>query len=70
VRSTVVLGPKEIREIVVRCNFEPERVVVDPDFEVLQLERQKATAKVEVEKKTPAGLPVRAAAAVPARARG
>jgi ABC-2 type transport system permease protein len=70
VRATVVLGPKEIREVVVRCTFEPERVVVDPDFEVLQLERQKATAKVEVEKKAPTGPPVHAATAAPARARG
>ncbi len=69
-RTTVVLGPKETREIVLRCGFEPERVVVDPDFEVLQLERQKATARVEVRKSAPADRPARAAVAAGARSRG
>ncbi len=64
-RATVVLGPKESGEIVVRCGFEPERVVVDPDFEVLQLERQKATARVDLEKEAVAGPP----AAAPVRHR-
>jgi hypothetical protein len=62
-RASVVLGPKETREVVILCSFEPERVVADPDFKVLQLERQKATSRVEVEKRTPADPPVRAAAA-------
>ena len=46
-RTTVVLGPKQSRSVVIRCDFEPERLVADPDFRVLQLERQKATARVE-----------------------
>ena len=66
-RTTVVLGPKEAKQVVIRCGFEPERLVADPDFEVLQLERPKATAKVEVEKGPRAGLPARAR---PIRARG
>ena len=46
-RTTVVLGPKQSRSVVIRCDFEPERLVADPDFRVLQLERQKATVRVE-----------------------
>lgn len=46
-RATVTLGPKQTRSVVIRCGFEPERLVADPDFRVLQLERQKATTKVE-----------------------
>jgi len=45
-RATVVLGPKETREVTIGCDFVPERLVVDPDVEVLQLERSHATAKV------------------------
>ncbi|HYM80170.1 MAG TPA: hypothetical protein VEY91_02020, partial [Candidatus Limnocylindria bacterium] len=45
-RSQTVLGPKETREIEIRSDFEPERVVVDPDFTVLQLERKNATVKL------------------------
>jgi len=43
-RSTVVLGPGEEREVRIPCSFEPERVVVDPDVQVLQLRRKAATA--------------------------
>jgi hypothetical protein len=49
-RTVVTLGPKQSREIVIRCAFEPERVLADPDALVLQLERAKATAKVSVTK--------------------
>ena len=49
-RATVTLGPKQTRSVVIRCDFEPERLVADPDFRVLQLERQKATTKVERER--------------------
>ncbi len=47
-RATVVLGPGETRPVVLTCGFEPKRLVVDPDFKVLQLERAKATTKVEI----------------------
>ncbi|HYM79878.1 MAG TPA: ABC transporter permease [Candidatus Limnocylindria bacterium] len=45
-RSQTVLGPKETREIEIRSDFEPERVVVDPDFTVLQLERKNTTVRL------------------------
>jgi ABC-2 type transport system permease protein len=46
VRTTVVLGAGESKEIRLRCPFEPERVVVDPDAHVLQLQRPAATARL------------------------
>ena len=46
VRQTVVLGPGESRVVRIRCPFEPERVVVDPDAHVLQIQRRAATAKL------------------------
>ena len=49
-RAVVTLGPKQEREVVIRCGFEPERLIADPDAQVLQLERSKATAKVNVAK--------------------
>jgi hypothetical protein len=49
-RVTVNLGPQETQTAVIACDFEPERVLADPDFKVLQLERNKATAKVTVER--------------------
>lgn len=45
-RTTVVLGAGEAQEVKIRCAFEPERVVVDPDVHVLQLQRRAATAKL------------------------
>jgi hypothetical protein len=68
-RTSVVLGPKQAARIVIRCDFEPERLVADPDFRVLQLERQKATAKIE---RAPGGrgAPPQAAAQARSRVRG
>ncbi len=43
-RTSVVLGAGESRRITLRCPFEPERVVVDPDARVLQLKRKSAVA--------------------------
>jgi ABC-type transport system involved in multi-copper enzyme maturation permease subunit len=43
-RRTIVLGAGESAEVQLRCGFKPERVVVDPDVLVLQLERERATA--------------------------
>jgi aminopeptidase N len=48
-RATVVLGPGETRDVVLHCDFEPERLIMDPDFRVLQLERSKATTNVVIE---------------------
>ncbi len=45
-RITETLGPKEERAIEIRCDFEPESVIVDPDAKVLQLKRKAAVAKV------------------------
>jgi len=44
-RATVTLAAGEARLVTIRCAFEPERVLVDPDAHVLQLRREKATAK-------------------------
>jgi len=45
-RQAVVLGAGESRLVRIRCPFEPERVVVDPDAHVLQIQRRAATAKL------------------------
>lgn len=45
-RTTVVLGAGESKLVRIVCPFEPERVVVDPDAQVLQLQRRAATAKL------------------------
>ena len=41
-RTTVTLGAGEAAEVSVRSEFEPERLVVDPDAKVLQLRRKAA----------------------------
>jgi hypothetical protein len=43
-RATVTLAAGESRLVTVRCDFEPERLVVDPDVRVLQLKRKQAVA--------------------------
>jgi ABC-2 type transport system permease protein len=43
-RETVSLGAGESRTLTIRCGFEPERVVVDPDARILQLKRKQAVA--------------------------
>ncbi|MFY9820202.1 MAG: M1 family aminopeptidase [Thermoanaerobaculia bacterium] len=45
-RTTIVLGAGESKLVHLRCNFEPERIVVDPDGYVLQLQRKAASAKL------------------------
>ena len=45
-RVLVELGEDEDSEAEIRCDFEPEQVMVDPDYRVLQLERKKATVKL------------------------
>jgi aminopeptidase N len=42
-RTTVLLGPGEERAVRIACPFEPDKVVVDPDVQVLQLRRKAAT---------------------------
>ena len=41
-RVVVTLGPGESTEITLRCGFEPEELIVDPDVEVLMLQRDRA----------------------------
>jgi hypothetical protein len=38
----VILGPGEEREVRISSAFEPEKIVVDPDVQVLQLRRKAA----------------------------
>jgi len=45
-REPVLLGAGESAEIEIRCDFEPERLVVDPDVTVLMLERDQAVASL------------------------
>ena len=41
-RAVVTLGAGESQEVVIRCGFDPEAIVVDPDALVLQLQRKHA----------------------------
>ena len=43
-RSTVTLAAGESKQLTIRCDFDPEQVVVDPDVRVLQLKRKQAVA--------------------------
>jgi ABC-2 type transport system permease protein len=43
-RRTVLLGAGEERTVEIACPFQPEKVVVDPDVQVLQLRRKAAFA--------------------------
>ncbi len=43
-RGTVTLGAGESKTITIHCPFTPEKVVVDPDVRVLQLQRKQAVA--------------------------
>jgi ABC-2 type transport system permease protein len=45
-RRTVLLGAGEERVVEIPCSFRPERIVVDPDVQVLQLRRKAAVAKL------------------------
>lgn len=45
-RTTVTLGPKEKREVEIRCDFDPAKAIVDPDAKVLMLKRSGAEAKL------------------------
>jgi ABC-2 type transport system permease protein len=44
-RITVTLGKGESREVVIACPFEPERIIVDPDANLLQVRRKSAMHK-------------------------
>ncbi len=44
-RTSLTLGAGEERVVTIRSEFEPERIVVDPDVRVLQLRREQAVYK-------------------------
>jgi ABC-2 type transport system permease protein len=44
-RTTVILAAGEAQEVRIRCPFEPERILVDPDATVLQLRRKFAVTR-------------------------
>lgn len=46
VRATLVLGPGESGDVRIVCPFEPRRLVIDPDANVLQLERRAAARRL------------------------
>jgi len=41
-RAQVTLAPEQEQDILLRCRFEPGRLVVDPDLQVFQLQRNAA----------------------------
>jgi ABC-2 type transport system permease protein len=45
-RATVALGAGEEKTVEIACAFEPQRVVVDPDVQVLQLRRKASVTKL------------------------
>ncbi|HEX6900776.1 MAG TPA: M1 family aminopeptidase [Thermoanaerobaculia bacterium] len=45
-RTTIVLGAGESKLVRIVCPFEPGRVVVDPDAQVMQLQRRAATSRL------------------------
>jgi hypothetical protein len=45
-RATVILSKGGSKNVVIRCQFEPTQIVVDPDAKVLQLRRKSAVAKL------------------------
>jgi hypothetical protein len=47
-RQTVVMGPGAKQRVKLQCSFEPERVIVDPDARVLQLNRDQAAGDVRI----------------------
>ena len=46
-RAALTLAPGEEKPVTIRCAFEPQKLVVDPDVRVLMLERQKAEVKLK-----------------------
>jgi len=45
-RTDLILAAGETKDVTVRCDFDPDRVLVDPDAVVLQLRRKTAVAKL------------------------
>ena len=49
-RAMLTLGAGEEKAVTIRCAFEPEKLIVDPDARVLMLERQKAEIKLRLKR--------------------
>jgi hypothetical protein len=45
-RTALTLGAGETKDVTIRCDFDPDRVLVDPDVLVLQLRRKTAVARL------------------------
>jgi hypothetical protein len=45
-RGVVTLGPGESKTLTIRCEFNPDKIIVDPDVRVLQLKRKHAFANL------------------------
>ena len=45
-REGIVLGAGESKALTIHCSFSPDKVVVDPDVRVLQLNRKQATVSL------------------------
>ncbi|HEX5131817.1 MAG TPA: M1 family aminopeptidase [Candidatus Krumholzibacteria bacterium] len=45
-RSTVTIGSGESKDVTIRCDFDPDKIVVDPDVRILQLKRKQAVASL------------------------
>ena len=41
----MTLGKVEVADPIISCDFEPDRIIVDPDAKVLQLQRNNAVTK-------------------------
>jgi hypothetical protein len=48
-RVPITLGPGERQAVTIRCAFQPEKLVLDPDVTVLMLERLKAEVRLAPE---------------------
>ena len=55
-RTPLTLAAGQEASVTIPCKFKPEKLTVDPDVLVLQLERDKATVPIKVSDKPAAGL--------------
>ncbi len=46
-RITVIIGPGEVKDLRIESDFEPQRLIVDPDALVLQLHRHEAVEDLQ-----------------------
>ncbi len=43
---TITIAAGETKDVMIHCDFEPERIVVDPDLQVFQLQRNAASVRL------------------------